>query len=105
MPVPVQAILKGLIETSAGLTAAANQEALKAGAGGAASLCEKAVAGRYPFVRSPKTEVAIDDFDSVFKPGGDLDVFFKTDLQNLLDSSVAMWKFREAADLVAKFSP
>lgn len=105
MPVPVQAILRGLIETSAGLTAAANQEALKAGAGGAASLCEKAVAGRYPFVRSSKNEVAIDDFNSVFKPGGDLDVFFKTNLQNLVDTSGAKWKLREGADRVAKVSP
>ena len=104
-PAPIQTILLGLLDSTSGLTAAANQEALKAGASGAATLCDKAIAGRYPFTASSRNEVAIDDFNSVFKPGGDLDTFFKANLQNLVDTTGTQWKLKSGADSVVKVSP
>ena len=104
MPAPVQNILTSLINATTGLTAAANQEVLKKGAGNASDLCEKAVSGRYPFVKTSKNEVAIDDFNAVFKPSGDLDTFFKSNLVNLVDTSGAIWKVRDGSDKIAKVS-
>jgi type VI secretion system protein ImpL len=105
MPAPVQQILRGLIESTTGQAAAANKQAIDKSIGGAVGLCQKAVAGRYPLVAAAKTEVGIDDFNSVFRAGGDLDTFFKTNLQSLVDTSGSRWKLREGADKIAAISP
>ena len=104
-PPPVQNILNSLVSSSNNLASAANQQVIKKGASGAADLCKKAINGRYPFSKNGKTEVDYDDFNTVFRPGGDLDSFFKTNLGNLVDTSAASWKMKEGSEKVAFVSP
>ena len=48
--------------------------------GGPASLCKQAVAGRYPFFSGSPNDIPLDDFATLFAPGGLLDKFFNDNL-------------------------
>jgi len=58
---------------------------------GPASLCQKAVTGRYPFVPGATNEIPLDDFARLFSPGGLIDGFFNTQLRPYVDTSGAKW--------------
>jgi len=60
----------------------------------AGPLCRGALAGRYPFVRGSTREVAADDFDKLFAPGGLIDDFFQKNLLALVDTSGPIWQWR-----------
>lgn len=93
LPQPLQNMLNGLITRSTGQAAAFTQQGIqKAVAGGVGSFCTQAIHGRYPFVRASAREVALGDFARLFGPGGQLDAFFKTNLQTYVDTSGANWK-------------
>ena len=57
-------------------------------------LCGKAVAGRYPFVRTATRDVARDDFVQLFAPGGLIDDFFTRNLASSVDTTAHPWRFR-----------
>ncbi len=56
--------------------------------------CRKAVAGRYPLVRSSKDDVTQEDFGALFGVGGLFDTFFKEKLTPYVDKSTKPWSFR-----------
>jgi len=60
-----------------------------------AAFCNKATAGRYPFVRTSTYDVTPDDFTSLFAPGGRLDGFFQKNLAALVDATQRTWRFRD----------
>jgi len=93
-PPPIRQILGSLVVASVGQTAGAARDKLATDVGGAASFCEKAIGGRYPFTRNAQAEVTIDDFSKVFAPGGDLDEFFQKNLASLVDTSGRQWRAR-----------
>lgn len=93
-PTGPQAVLRALVGGATGQAAAATKDALKGAMGTAKVNCEKTVSGRYPLGRNNKNEIAIDDFNRVFSPGGDLDDFFVKNLQNQLDMSGPNWRAR-----------
>ena len=72
--------------------AKAQAAAAFAGAGGPATLCQQAVAGRYPFTPGAANEIPLDDFGRLFAPGGLLDTFFNTQLRPFVDMSGKTWK-------------
>jgi type VI secretion system protein ImpL len=72
--------------------------------GGPASLCAKAVAGRYPFVAGSGNDIPLDDFSRLFAPGGLIDKFFNDNLQSFVDTSGATWKAQPVAGVAAPVS-
>jgi type VI secretion system protein ImpL len=75
------------------------------GPGGPATLCEKAVAGRYPFDRTSMNEIPLDDFARLFSPGGLLDGFFNTQLRPYVDMSGPVWRAQPVDGVPAPISP
>jgi type VI secretion system protein ImpL len=63
-----------------------------------ADFCNKAITGRYPFVRSSARDVTQDDFARVFSPGGELDKFFQAKLLPIVDTSKKPWSYRQVGD-------
>lgn len=63
------------------------------------SFCRQAIAGRYPLVRSASAEVTPDDLARMFAPGtGLMDVFFRDNLTNKVDTTQATWRFMPGID-------
>jgi len=56
--------------------------------------CQQFLTGRYPFTPSSVTDVTIQDFTQVFGPNGVFDQFFKTNLQNVVDTTRSPWVWR-----------
>jgi type VI secretion system protein ImpL len=73
--------------------------------GGPASLCEKAVAGRYPFVLGSTNDIPLDDFGKLFAPGGMLDTFFQTQLLPFVNTSGGNWKLQSAGEVAPPIGP
>ena len=59
--------------------------------------CAAIVANRYPFVAGSATDVPLADFGRLFGYGGVYDMFFKTELANLVDTSRSPWMWRSDA--------
>ncbi|WP_342325036.1 type VI secretion system membrane subunit TssM [Kosakonia sp. BYX6] len=63
------------------------------------SFCRQAIAGRYPLVRSANSEVTPDDLARMFAPGtGLMDVFFRDNLTNKVDTTQSTWRFMPGID-------
>ncbi len=63
------------------------------------SFCRQAIAGRYPLVRSGRSEVTPDDLARMFAPGtGLMDTFFRDNLANKVDTTQAHWRFMPGID-------
>jgi type VI secretion system protein ImpL len=58
------------------------------------AMCQQLAAGRYPFVASSMSEVALQDFTRLFASEGVFDRFFKTNLQNFVDTTRNPWVWR-----------
>jgi type VI secretion system protein ImpL len=55
--------------------------------------CRRLIEGKYPFAASSQ-DVDIDDFNSVFAPGGLLDAFFQKTLAAQVDTSIRPWRYK-----------
>ena len=73
--------------------------------GGPASLCSKAVTGRYPFTPGSTNDIPLDDFARLFAAGGLLDKFFNDNLQTFVDTSGATWKAQPVAGVAPPVTP
>ncbi|WLI89447.1 type VI secretion system membrane subunit TssM [Massilia sp. R2A-15] len=104
LPPPLAGIIGSLLVSSSGQAAAAGGKTLEAGAQGASAFCDKAVSGRYPFVKSAQAEVTTEDFAAVFAPGGDLDKYFQANLASQVDMAGASWRARPGAQGAATIS-
>lgn len=60
--------------------------------------CVRALAGRYPLVKSSQSNVTQEDFARVFGAGGLMDDFFKNKLASLVDIGAKPWRFRQVGD-------
>jgi type VI secretion system protein ImpL len=61
--------------------------------------CRQAIAGRYPLVRSARSEVTPDDLAKMFAPGsGMMDSFFRDNLANKVDTTRSSWRFMPGID-------
>ena len=73
--------------------------------GGPATLCSKAVAGRYPFTAGSSNDIPLDDFAKLFATGGLLDKFFNDNLQTFVDTSGTTWKAQPVAGVAPPVTP
>ncbi|MGO9992891.1 MAG: type VI secretion system membrane subunit TssM [Steroidobacteraceae bacterium] len=64
------------------------------------SQCRELVGSRYPFSPSSGSDVTLEDFARVFGTGGLFDAFFQANLAPLVDTSRAVWRWREGAESV-----
>ena len=56
--------------------------------------CRAIVSDRYPFVPGSQIDVPLADFGRLFGYGGVYDTFFKSEMQNLVDTSRGAWAWR-----------
>lgn len=81
-------------------------DAWNAPGSGPASLCQKAVNGRYPFVPGAPIDIPMDDFTRLFSPGGLIDGFFNTQLRPYVDTSGdGSWKSHPVDGVPAPVAP
>lgn len=73
--------------------------------GGPATLCQQAVAGRYPFVPGSPNAIPLDDFARLFAPTGMLNSFFNTQLRPFVDTSGPVWRAQPVAGVAPPVSP
>jgi type VI secretion system protein ImpL len=107
-PQPVARWLEALAASGAALiSGGARQQVTDAfnASNGPASLCQKAVTGRYPFVSDPTKYIPLSDFARLFAPGGLLDGFFNTQLQPYVDTSGPNWTPRPVNGVPAPVAP
>ncbi len=99
LPVPLRPMLEGLAGSSSAQTTAAARSNVSAQMDAeVGDFCRKAIAGRYPFVRSSTRDVTPDDFAKLFAPGGQLESFFSKNLQQYVDTSTRPWTYRRTID-------
>ncbi|MCG7504039.1 type VI secretion system membrane subunit TssM [Mesorhizobium retamae] len=97
-PPPVDNWLGQLAAGIAKLTASGVQEALSNQwevTGG--RFCKRALEGRYPFERNAQNDVAIDDFNRIFGPGGEFSTFFELHMKPFVDVSQSPWRWTGVA--------
>ncbi len=107
-PQPVARWLEAMAASGNALRSGGAREQAAAafnGAGGPANLCEKAVAGRYPFVPGATNEIPLDDFARLFAPGGLLDGFFNTELRPYVDTAGRVWRAQAVDGVPAPIAP
>jgi type VI secretion system protein ImpL len=63
--------------------------------------CNAIVTNRYPFVAGSATDVPLADFGRLFGYGGVYDMFFKSNIANLVDTTRNPWVWRNDASGVA----
>jgi type VI secretion system protein ImpL len=75
-----------------------------------ASLCSSIVAGRYPFDRTSRRDVAMADFTRLFGPTGMFQTFFKQRMEPFVDKTATPWGWKGtfgatgmASDAIAQF--
>ncbi|GMG81595.1 type VI secretion system membrane subunit TssM [Paralimibaculum aggregatum] len=63
--------------------------------------CEKTMNGRYPFARTSRSDMALQDFGKLFGPGGMIDSFFTKNLLEYVDTTSKPWRWKRVggADL------
>ncbi len=110
-PEPVRGMLAQLAQASAVQAFAALREPLARQLADELGVpCTRAVAGRYPLVRSASEEISREEFAKTFAAGGVLDGFFQRHLAPYVDTSTRPWAYRladgargDAADALLQF--
>jgi type VI secretion system protein ImpL len=59
--------------------------------------CQRAIAGRYPFVRTSNQDVTAEDFARLFAPSALLDSFFQKHVAPHVDTTQKPWRFKDPA--------
>jgi len=67
--------------------------------------CQQTVAGRYPFTRGSNQDALLADFAKMFALNGVMDGFFKEKLAQYVDTSKAVWAWRQDTPVTRSFSP
>ena len=99
LPVPFQGMLNDLSATASSKAAAVTRQNI--GQNAAATIgqfCGRAIAGRYPFARGARADVAAGDFAQLFAPGGMMDDFFQKNLASQVETSTNPWTFKRGID-------
>jgi len=110
-PAPLGAVLQGVADNADTVQVQSQRAQLRAlWASTVAPACRQALDGRYPLVRTSTRDAAPDDFGRILGPGGLIDDFFQKNLQNRVDTSGAVWRWRPEArslgipdDVLAQF--
>lgn len=96
-PPPLSSIIKTLASVGDEKAKGGIRGEMKAAMGGAAAMCKRSLPGKYPFKKDAALDVGVQDFVGVFKAGGELDAFFKSRLEPLVDRSGPAWRLKASA--------
>lgn len=98
LPEPVRSMVENLSQAGAAQASVAERGNLNLDLKPVTEFCQRAIAGRYPFVISSKRDVLPEDFGQFFGPGGLMDEFFQKRLAALVDTSGKPWKYKPVAE-------
>ncbi|KZL27846.1 type VI secretion system membrane subunit TssM [Pseudovibrio sp. WM33] len=97
VPMPLQSWILEMLQFSSQVTVNDAQKAINAAWDSEVlPLCSNALSGRYPVVNGQQASVMLDDFSTLFKPGGKIEAFFNTNIKSFVDTSSTPWKWRES---------
>ncbi|MDB6453074.1 type VI secretion system membrane subunit TssM [Falsirhodobacter sp. 20TX0035] len=100
LPEPVQGWISDISTTSVNQSARSAHETLnRRWQEGPAALCRQVTEGRYPFAGGARREADLVRFGELFGPGGALEEFTKTNLDNIVDRTPTGWKWRDVNEL------
>lgn len=68
-------------------------------------LCQRVTTNTYPFEKRANADAGLAEFTELFRPGGQMDAFFKANLEKLVDVSKSPWTFRPGAGTDLGVSP
>ncbi len=97
-PEPIKTMLENLADAGASQSRKAVTENLTTDLKPITDFCNRAVAGRYPLSPSSRADVLPEDFGQLFGPGGMLDAFFTSKLQDLADTGTNPWSLKPLPD-------
>lgn len=86
----IEPLLNGAYKKINHLVISENNKKIEADLG---KICRNTLEGRYPFSISAE-EVRVRDFEHFFAPGGLVDMFFKTNLADKVNTSVKPWRYK-----------
>ncbi len=99
LPEPVRSLLLTLSGSGTsqvmGVTRANLNQAMKASI---YEFCDKAISGRYPFVKGSARDVTQEDFNRLFANGGLIDDFFQKNLAQYVNTSTRPWSFKNMGE-------
>lgn len=98
LPEPVRSMVENLSQAGATQASVAERGNLNLDLKPVTDFCQRAIAGRYPFVTASKRDVLPEDFGQFFGPGGLMDEFFQKRLAALVDTSTSPWKYKPVAE-------
>jgi type VI secretion system protein ImpL len=107
-PQPVRRWLEAMITSGTAIRTGSTAEEVKkafSAADGPAGLCQRAVAGRYPFSPGATNDIPLDDFTKLLSPGGLLDGFFNTQLRPFVDTSGPEWRGQAVGGVPPPIAP
>ncbi len=94
LPEPMRSMVENLSTRGAGDARRADREGLTLDLRPITEFCQRAIAGRYPFVPTAKLDVLPADFGRMFGPGGLMDEFFQKQLASRVDTSSRPWRYK-----------
>jgi type VI secretion system protein ImpL len=98
-PAPLAAVVNDVAAGASALMAGGERARLNAlWLANVGQLCKQALDGRYPLVRNSTRDAAPDDFGRLLAPGGLIDDFFQKNLQNFVDMSGPVWRWRPGTE-------
>ena len=98
LPEPVRSMVENLSQAGATQARTAERGNLSQDLRPVTEFCQRAIAGRYPFVESSNRDVLPEDFGQMFGPGGMMDEFFQKRLAALVDTSTRPWRYKPVAE-------
>lgn len=105
LPAPVDSWMAALAtDVSTLVTGKSRTQAAQAWSAGGRHLCEIAVNDHYPFNHAAPSDISIEDFTRLFGPNGQLDKFFRDNLEPLVDTSSKPWHWRSGFGKVGESS-
>ena len=104
-PAPLAVILQSIEGNGSGLALGSERERLNSlWTSSIAPFCRRAIANRYPLLRTATQEITPDDFGTFFGPGGMMDDFFKRNLRPYVDISGPQWRWRSINNMMLDVS-
>ncbi|MDT8857526.1 type VI secretion system membrane subunit TssM [Paracoccaceae bacterium Fryx2] len=99
LPGPMQRWAAQIATGSSGITADGTRAGINARwQASVLPLCERAVGDAYPFNRRSRADISMQDFTTLFGPGGQIDTFFNENLAKFVDTRTRPWTWRKVND-------
>jgi type VI secretion system protein ImpL len=98
LPVPLRGMVETLADAGLQQSRSAERQTLANDLKPIHEVCQRSIAGRYPFAPSASSDVPVEDFGQLFGVGGLLDDFFNKRLSSLVDTGTTPWSYRPNLD-------